>query len=548
MLITIYNNNGSDRFETDFKSNLILPKNCELKLTNAYIALSHEISIAETTIKITANDATSTASDVVLSAGTYTLQALAQQINTKAQAKSDADGLDLKINMEYDNNKGYAPDCFTLNVDCESLLANIFQNLVFATADYGNFVVVVDDDRVSTATIRKHTSNGINYIGCTDILDKAATPVAVASWGYFIENKDIPLQYWLREGTGGGTSTQPPVTIDGAGAYTFQDNGNAENYYVGLSNGSTDLSGITDDTFDLISAIDNAPVYALVVKTTNGSYGAGEVYFYENNGTTINIVSRITATQHPHLFPLTDDDTIGVVCNENSVANYYIKKDGTTTWSSVGVSHTAQRHTFDATDLYPILSIYSTNSGTAFGDASIKNINGSFKGSDLKVDNYGKYVQWDWNGFEDEMGYKNTKYTDDNSTGGGLASLKQNNEDDVEVNGTGTESSWKTAPYINLICESLPVNSYTDTDTDTDNNGLDNSKCIASIPRYDNNGNFNIGYNLTYNPVEANVIKLNNAEEINVSQLRFRLQQSDGQIPQDLSTPMGFVLDFNGNF
>ena len=82
----------------------------------------------------------------------------------------------------------------------------------------------------------------------------------------------------------------------------------------------------------------------------------------------------------------------------------------------------------------------------------------------------------------------------------------------------------------------------------TDNNGLDNSKCIASIPRYDNNGNFNIGYNLTYNPVEANVIKLNNAEEINVSQLRFRLQQSDGQIPQDLSTPMGFVLDFNGNF
>ena len=101
MLITIYNNNGSDRFETDFKSNLILPKNCELKLTNAYISLSHEISIAETTIKITANDATSTASDVVLSAGTYTLQALATEINTKAQAKSDADGLDLKINMEF---------------------------------------------------------------------------------------------------------------------------------------------------------------------------------------------------------------------------------------------------------------------------------------------------------------------------------------------------------------------------------------------------------------------------------------------------------------
>ena len=55
MLITIYNNNESDRFETDFKSNLILPKNCELKLTNAYIALSHEVTIPELTIELKAN-------------------------------------------------------------------------------------------------------------------------------------------------------------------------------------------------------------------------------------------------------------------------------------------------------------------------------------------------------------------------------------------------------------------------------------------------------------------------------------------------------------
>ena len=51
---------------------------------------------------------------------------------------------------------------------------------------------------------------------------------------------------------------------------------------------------------------------------------------------------------------------------------------------------------------------------------------------------------------------------------------------------------------------------------------------------------------LIYNPVEANVIKLHNEHEINISQLRFRLQQADGQIPQDLDQPMAFVLDFNG--
>ena len=96
------------------------------------------------------------------------------------------------------------------------------------------------------------------------------------------------------------------------------------------------------------------------------------------------------------------------------------------------------------------------------------------------------------------------------------------------------------------MIENLPIDSYSDINTDTTENELDNSKCIASIPRYDQNGRFTIGYNLMYNPVEANVIKLHNEHEINVSQLRFRLQQADGQIPQDLDQPMSFVLDFNG--
>ena len=45
MLITIYNNEAKDSFQTNFKSNMILPKNCEIKLTNAFIALAHRITI-----------------------------------------------------------------------------------------------------------------------------------------------------------------------------------------------------------------------------------------------------------------------------------------------------------------------------------------------------------------------------------------------------------------------------------------------------------------------------------------------------------------------
>ena len=38
-------------------------------------------------------------------------------------------------------------------------------------------------------------------------------------------------------------------------------------------------------------------------------------------------------------------------------------------------------------------------------------------------------------------------------------------------------------------------------------------------------------------------IIINNAEEISVSQLRFRLQQSDGTYPIDIEAPISFVLD-----
>ena len=62
MLITIYNNEAKDSFQTNFKSNLILPKNCELKLTNAFISLAHRITIpadaSKRTFKISANDET----------------------------------------------------------------------------------------------------------------------------------------------------------------------------------------------------------------------------------------------------------------------------------------------------------------------------------------------------------------------------------------------------------------------------------------------------------------------------------------------------------
>ena len=176
----------------------------------------------------------------------------------------------------------------------------------------------------------------------------------------------------------------------------------------------------------------------------------------------------------------------------------------------------------------------------------MKNIYGSLADNTYeKLDDYGQYIKWDWNGNGTDLGFTEASY-EDSETGDVLANSFFNNEEEVKVDGDSETETYKTAPYINLMIENLPVNSYTDINTDTAENELDMSKCVASIPRYDQNGKFSIGYNLMYNPVEANIIKLHNEHEINISQLRFRLQQADGQIPKDLDQPMSFVFDFNG--
>ena len=461
--------------------------------------------------------------------------------------------MSLNINFSYDSTKGYGKGCFILDIEATSKLANIFQPLDLSEAEFNDFDVTVDDVQVGDATKTLIMNLGVSYVGVSEILDKSTPPVSVESWGYFISNETLLFKYWLRKGTGGGISIQPPVTKDGAGCFTFQDNGNAENYYVGLTNKTTDFSTIANDTFVQITNLDNIPVYVLIVKTSNGAYLAGEAHFFEiSAGGTPVAVGKITATRHPNLFPISADDSIGVVCNAGGTANYYVKKSGLS-WASVGVDHGAVRHTFDDTvSLHMCMALYTANSGTGFTETSIKNPSGTIIDTTMNeaTDKYGQFVKWDWGTFGTTdtnllFGYTDNTYEEDTSAGDDLANLIESNEDDVLVDGTDVINTWKLAPYINLLCENLPINSYSDTDTDIGQNGLDNSKCIASIPRYDLNGNFNVGYNLTYNPVEANVIKLNNAEEINVSQLRFRLQQSDGQIPKDLASPMGFVLDFN---
>lgn len=547
MLITIYNNEAKDSFQTTFKSNLILPKNCELKLTNAFISLAHRITIPtdKRTFKISANDESAgTAHDIVIDAGIYALSALAKEIQTKAQAVADTNKLNLIVNVDYDSQKGYEQGALTLDIKALSLFANLYQNMPITTGDYATFVALENDTLISSQTAILTINGGVNFLGISSVKDTAGTPAEVNSWAYMLENDEITFHQWLIANQNGNAHQPPsiPANLDPYGAMSFQDNGNDENYWVGFTTGDTDLDGITDNTFTQITNIDEVPICMLVVKTTNGAFLAGSVHIFENSaGGGLVEVGRLKSG-------FSHNDKIGMSIQNGTNVVYWYRAHNGNKWKPISIKHTATRYTpTNGQPLQFAYSVYGKNGGTSHTDASIKNWYGSFADDDAEeVSDYGQYINWDWNSNGEQLGFTESNYFKNTSGTTNLAELEFANEDPVKVDGDSTNETYKTAPYINLMIENLPINSYSDTNTDTTENELDNSKCIASIPRYDQNGRFTIGYNLMYNPVEANVIKLHNEHEINLSQLRFRLQQADGQIPQDLDQPMSFVLDFNG--
>lgn len=548
MLITIYNNEAKDSFQTTFKSNLILPKNCELKLTNAFISLAHRITIpadvTKRTFKLSANDESSgTAHEVVIDAGLYSLAALVKELQSKTLAVSNTNKLSLEVNIDYDSSKGYDQGAINFDLKSLTLNANLYLNIPITTADYATFVTSSNDALVGTIDPILGITGTTNHLGVGSLLDVQGTPQPVSSWAYMIENEEITFHNWLLPSHRGNQHQPPsiPASLDPYGAFSIQDNAKTQNYWIGLTNGATNFSAITTNDFTEITNLDNVPICILVVKEVNGAYPAGSVHVFENTGSGLQEIGKLKSG-------FENNDKIGVSMQNGTEVIYWYRANNGNRWKQIAIKHSVQRYTPASGDtLHFAYSVYGANASTANADASIKNWYGSFADDEHEeVSDYGQYIKWDWNGNQAEFGFTEANYFKNTSGTSNLAEVDFPNEDPVKVDGDNSNETYKTAPYINLMIENLPINSYSDTNTDTAENELDMSKCIASIPRYDANGRFTIGYNLTYNPVEANVIKLHNEHEINVSQLRFRLQQADGQIPEDLDQPMSFVLDFNG--
>ena len=149
------------------------------------------------------------------------------------------------------------------------------------------------------------------------------------------------------------------------------------------------------------------------------------------------------------------------------------------------------------------------------------------------IEDMGQFIKLDFSQtLATKMGLDQNSYEKDTTGTTDKAKLVFKNEKDATTKINGTEP-----PFVQVNINNLPVKSYTRRDTrQTDGfKGNTSSRCIANVSRFDINGAYNGHLVDTGN--NQPLIHLNNAEEINLSQLRIRLTNVDGTIPEDLAPP-----------
>lgn len=554
MLINVYEDSSSVSFQTDFKTNIILPKYSTIKLTNALISLSHKFVVPDgTTFEFVVNDKNGTPLQFTIPPATYTLQEFVDEFNNEAKAIIKQESEECEVSLTYDKSKGYGAGALTLNLKCLSLLVNKTFMMEFGTSNWGTTTSRKDDTLVKTINTSKNYNppTDTNRFQITTLQDNADADLE--SWAYLV--RTAPTMKFWRKPSDTGDNISPPSIHSGAGStdpygcMSFQIGQNATtNWWAGLSTGNPSflpVVGWTNDFKD-ITKYTSVPVLFLVVRDTitdgNGVvYTKGEVWIYENDLTNgLQNIGKIEAS-----VGLGVNAVVGVSLQEGKASGYWYKLNTNTDWEEVEVNAVAPNTRYLPKETENLRFTYSQFGGNNdVANPNCKNIAGTFEADNLQKDDMGKFIDFNFDGFETDLGFDQSSYRAD-TTGEAtptLAVLTPPVSNTKEINVNGLVSGVKKSPYINVNIDNLPITSYGVNSTQ-DPKDLGLTKTIACIPRYDFEGDFENNYNLVYNPVEANVIRLNNAEEITLSQLRFRLQHADGSYPLDIEAPISFVLD-----
>ena len=556
MLINVYEDSKAVSFQTDFKTNMILPKYATIKLTNALVSLSHKFVVPTgTSFEIQVNDKSGTPLSFDITAGTYTLQEFVNEFNKEAKGVIALFNEECEVSLTYDTTKGYGAGALTLNLKCLSLLVNtnfIFQFTGSNASNWGTITSRRDQTLLAQPTTAMNFTSALtdtNRFQTNLLNDTGGT--AINSWA-FMQRSAPTMKFWLKPNDTGNAETPPSIhsgagSQDPYGCLSFKiGQSNKKSWWTGLTTGNPSFSaGVSwTNNFEDITKYTLTPVLILCVRDdiTDGNgkvYTTDEVIIYENDLTNgLTEIGKIASG-------IVNANTRIAVSLQEDKANGYWYKVGNNAWVEIEVNATAPATRYlpkQSQNLRWSYSQYGANADVS--EPCIQNIFGTFEADDLEKDNMGQFIEFDFKGNETDLGFDKTTYSVD-TTGNPTATLAVleppvSNTTDINVN--GLSSGVKKSPYICVNVDNLPITSYGVNSTD-DPKDLGLTKTIACIPRYDYQGDFENNYNLRYDPVEANVIRLNNAEEISVSQLRFRLQHADGTYPVDIEAPISLVLD-----
>ena len=539
MLITLYEDTNPVSFNQDFAENIILPRNAELKLLSAFCNRLPlvEISAVDDLITLTANDKLWSGTQVSVPTGSYSPEGLMDTIAGLFETINVDEKLQLFVKLTNLPSKNFNAGALIFELNALSLYYDE-PNLVYFTSAPTGKSNWASRELITHPTIITYQQRAINFgtngsenvLGVMTIDDGVSTINDIRNCIFF-KDEEID-RTWYSENGNNDDPTRPPYNNPyGMINYALQKTTSTGlNWWVGLSSSKPDLS---DMTFTNVNALDELK-------------GVDYVIYYEGVGGTFFNPLSITLQQGYFLIGNSfgagswtwyvyegadETDNFAFVLPEGSKKLEVAVRDlGAGNWE---ILDTTQFGVLEDKPYHFCFGAEQPTNTTTAGLQQISNLYMTSKQSYTHLSDMGQYIEVVFSqSLADKLGFSETSYKEDKTGTTDKAVLKFSNDKDATTKLNGTEP-----PFVCLNLNNLPVKSYTQRDTRSGAgyNGVSSSRTIANISRFDYDGGYN-GH-LTDEGNNQPLIKLKNAEELTLSQLRVRLTNVDGTIPQDLSPP-----------
>tara|TARA_R110001599_G_scaffold103072_2_gene262389 strand:+ start:7183 stop:8841 length:1659 start_codon:yes stop_codon:yes gene_type:complete len=541
MLITLYEDTTPTNFNQDFDENIILPRNSQLKLLNAFCNRKPLFNADATvdTYTLIANDKTWNGVTTALPTGDYTATTLMNTIEQGLETVDIDENLKLSLKLSADDSKNLTAGALSFDLECSSLNYDKDNIVLFTNAPtgYTNWTAPTEIVQTPVVTLTTLTSNDIatpltaNVLGMTNIKDAGATEISdMRNCINFATEKIIKT--WFSPTT--DATDRPPSNVP-YGIVDFTLNkltSTGNSYWVGLSSTTPDLTAMTTtagiDSLNEIAGVDFLLYFEGVGGKTFTPLGitidAGDYIFgaYSGGYWTWEVLSGATEN---------DDFALVIPDGDNQKLEVFVRSAGAGDYIRDPLT---THRPIDKNAVYNMCCGFQQGSlSFVDSDQQLANVYMTSKQDYTHIEDMGQFIKLEFSPtLATKMGLDQTSYEKDTTGTTDKAKLVFKNEKDATTKINGTEP-----PFVQVNINNLPVKSYTRRDTrQTDGfKGNTSSRCIANVSRFDINGAYNGHLVDTGN--NQPLIHLNNAEEINLSQLRIRLTNVDGTIPEDLAPP-----------